>query len=145
MSVTGEIRAYLDALGMHPSDERLPAVLDPPGATTDTSTEADAEGHVVFRLAARSGGTGFMFAGEQLGTVFIGLLPREAWGVYPRPDALIDGLSSGSTRGDARALLGEPIWESEDADRFRVGEDHLQLQYRGDRIEVVVAAIGERD
>ncbi|WP_425845032.1 hypothetical protein [Agrococcus sp. TSP3-2-1] len=42
-------------------------------------------------------------------------------------------------------MLGEPIWESEDADRFRVGEDHLQLQYRGDRVEVVVAAIGERD
>lgn len=145
MSVTGEIRAYLDALGMHPSDERLTAVLDLPGATTDTNTETDAEGHVVFHLAARSGGTEFMFAGEQLVTVFIGLLPREAWGVYPRPDALIDGLPGGSTRDDARALLGEPVWQSEVADRFRVGEDHLQLQYRGDRIEVVVAAIGERD
>jgi hypothetical protein len=143
--VGGEIVAYLGALGMHPSDERLTAVLDLPGATTDTSTEADAEGHVVFRLAARSGGTEFLFAGERLVAVFIGLLPREPWGTYPRPDALIAGLSSGSTRDDARALLGEPAWQSEDADRFREGEDYLQLQYRGERIEVVVAAIGERD
>lgn len=145
MSVTGEIRTYLDALGMHASDERLAAVLDLPGATTDTNTETDAEGNVVFHLAARSGGTEFMFAGERLVTVFIGLLPREAWGVYPRPGALIDGLSSTSTRAEARALLGEPVWHSDAADRFRMDEDYLQLQYRDDRVEVVVAAIGERD
>ena len=143
--LTGEIQAYLSALGMPPTDERLTAVLDLPGPTTDTNTEKDAAGIVVFHLAARSSGTEFVFAAEQLVTVFIGVLPREAWGTYPRPDALIDGLTAAASRDEVRAMLGEPVWQKDDADRFRVERDYLQFQYRDDRIEVIVAAIGDRD
>lgn len=142
--ITGEIEAYLTALGMHPTDERLTAVLDLPGPTTDTNEEREAGGNVVFHLAARSNGTEFMFSGEQLVAVFLGTQPREAWGVYPRPEALIDGLSGTASRDEVRALLGEPVWQKEDADRFEVDGDYLQLQYRDGRIEVIVAAIGER-
>lgn len=142
--LTGEIQAYLGALGMPPTDERLTAVLDLPGPTTDTNTEKDAAGNVVFHLAARSSGTEFMFAAEQLVTVFIGVLPREAWGIYPRPDALIDGLPATASRDEVRAMFGEPVWQQDDADRFTVEGDCLQFQYRGDRIEVIVAAIGDR-
>lgn len=144
MSITGEIQAYLGALGMRPDDQRLPAVLDLPGPTTDTNEEREAGGNVVFHLAARSSGTEFMFSGERLVAVFLGTQPREAWGVHPRPDALIDGLSGTATRDEARALLGEPVWQSDVADRFAAGPDYLQLQYADDRIQVVVAAIGER-
>lgn len=143
--LTGEVRVYLDALGMHPTDERLTAVLDLPGPTTDTNEEREAGGNVVFHLAARSNGTEFMFSGEQLVTVFLGTQPREAWGVYPRPDALIDGLSGTATRDEVRAKFGEPVWQKDDADRFEVGRDYLQFQYAEDRIQVIVAAIGERE
>ena len=143
--LTGEVRVYLDALGMHPTDERLTAVLDLPGPTTDTNEEREAGGNVVFHLAARSSGTEFMFSGEQLVAVFLGTQPRDAWGVYPRADALIDGLPGTATRAEARERLGEPVWHSATDDRFRVGSDYLQLHYDADRIQIVIAAIGERD
>lgn len=89
-TVSGEVRAYLGALGMHPTDPRLTAVLDLPGPTTDTNEHREADGNVVFHLA-------------------------------------------------------EPDWESETDDRFRIDGDWLQLHYDDDRIQVVIAAIGERD
>lgn len=144
-TVSGEVRAYLGALGMHPTDPRLTAVLDLPGPTTDTNEHREADGNVVFHLAARSSGTEFMFSGEQLVAVFLGTQPREAWGVHPRADALIEGLSGTATRAEARAHLGEPDWQSESDDRFRIDGDWLQLHYDDDRIQVVIAAIGERD
>lgn len=142
MTVAGEIRTYLDALGMHPGDERLTAVLDLPGPTTDTNEQRDADGTVVFHLAARPDGTEFMFAGERLVAVFLGTQPREAWGVYPRADELVDGLSGTATRAEVRARLGEPVWEKEASDRFAVDGHYLQFEYDDDRIQVVVAAIG---
>lgn len=144
MTVEGEIAVYLDALGMHPTDARLTPVLDLPGPTTDTNEQREPGGNIVFHLAARSNGTEFMFSGEQLVSVFLGTQPREAWGVYPRPDALIDGLSGTATRAEVRERLGEPVWASPTDDRFRVGDDYLQLHYSADRIQVVIAAIGER-
>ncbi|WP_408896614.1 hypothetical protein ACJ5H2_16970 [Nocardioides sp. R1-1] len=144
MTVTGEIRTYLDALGMDPNDPALTAVLDLPGPTTDTNEQREADGNVVFHLAARSNGTEFMFSHNQLVAVFIGTQPREAWGVYPRPDQLIDGLSGTATREEVRARFGEPVWHKDDSDRFQVGQDYLQFEYHDDRIQVVVAAIGER-
>ncbi len=120
--ITGGIETYLTALGMHPTDARLTAVLDLPGPTTDTNEEREAGGNVVLHFAARSSGTEFMFSGEQLVAVFLGTQPREAWGVYPGPDALIDGLSGTATRAEAREHLGEPLWESATDDRLRIGE-----------------------
>lgn len=143
--IAGEIQAYLGALGMHPTDPRLTEVLDLPGPTTDTNEEREAGGNVVFHLAARSSGTEFMFSGEQLVAVFLGTQPREAWGVHPRRDALIEGLSGTATRAEARELLGEPAWESATDDRFAAGDDWLQLHYDDDRIQIVIAAIGDRD
>lgn len=143
--IGGEIEVYLGALGMHPTDPRLTAVLDLPGPTTDTNEQREAGGNVVFHLAARSSGTEFMFSRDQLVAVFLGTQPREAWGIHPRPDALIDGLSGTATRAQAREHLGEPVWESATDDRFRVGDDYLQLHYDEDRIQIVIAAIGERD
>lgn len=107
MQISGELTTYLDALGMRPDDPRLEPVLDLPGPTTDTNEESDGTG-VVFHLAARSSGTEFVFADEQLMIVFIGTQERENWGVYPRPDALIDGLSGTATRPEVRAALGDP-------------------------------------
>ena len=144
VTLSGEITAYLEALGMHPADPRLTPVLDLPGPTTDTNEEREPGGNVVFHLAARSSGTEFMFSGEQLVAVFVGTQPREAWGAYPRPDALIDGLPGTAWREEVRATLGEPVWQQDGADRFAVGTDYLQFQYRDDRVEVIVAAIGER-
>lgn len=44
------------------------------------------------------------------------------------------------------SALGQPVTDDRVLRAMTlVGEDYLQLQYRGDRIEVVVAAIGERD
>ena len=53
-------------------------------------------------------------------------------------------LSGTASRAEVRARFGDPDWHTDAADRYRAGEDHLQLQYRDDRIEVMVAAIGER-
>lgn len=143
--IAGEIATYLAGLGMHPTDPSLTPILDLPGPTTDTNEHREAGGNIVFHLAARSNGTEFMFSGEQLVAVFLGTQPREAWGVHPRPDALIEGLSGTATRAEAREHLGEPVWESDTDDRFRVGDDYLQLHYDDDRIQIVIAAIGERD
>ena len=92
MTATGEIQTYLDALGMDPNDPALTAILDLPGPTTDTNEQREADGNVVFHLAARSNGTEFMFSHQRLVAVFIGTQPRESWGVYPRLDRIIDGL-----------------------------------------------------
>ena len=96
--LTGEVRVYLDALGMHPTDERLTAVLDLPGPTTDTNEEREAGGNVVFHLAARSSGTEFMFSGEQLVTVFLGTQPRAA-AFQPAEAAQIVGFNGGYSAG----------------------------------------------
>lgn len=142
-SINGEIQHFIGALGIHPSDEGLEAVLDLPGPTTDTNTESNG-GNTIFHLAARGGGTEFMFASEQLVAVFIGTQPRDAWGVYPRPEALMEGLSATATRRESRDLLGEPVWQSEVADRWLLDDgNYLQFQYHDDRIAVVVVTIGD--
>jgi hypothetical protein len=143
MRLQGEMQLFLDALGARADDERLQPVLDLPGDTTDTAESRGPDGHV-FQLVARRGGTEFLFGAGRLVAVFVGTQPREAWGAYPRADALIDGLSGTASRAEVRARFGDPDWHTDAADRYRAGEDHLQLQYRDDRIEVMVAAIGER-
>jgi hypothetical protein len=140
----GEITTYLAALGLRPDDPALTPVLDLPGPTTDHSEHRQADGNIEFHLAARTSGTEFMFSHERLVAVLIGTQPRPAWDAYPRPDQLIEGLSGTATREEVRARFGRPVWEKESSDRFEVGGNYLQFEYHDGRIQVVVAAVGER-
>lgn len=128
MALSGEITAFLDILRTEQGDDAaLPvfALVNFPSEKTDFD-EGDS---VRTYLTARNEGTQFIYMKRRLNAVSFYLAKNEEYGVYPRPDALIDGLPANATREQVRAMFGEREAGRKAWDRFQVGENFIHFTY----------------
>ena len=118
MTLHGEITTFTDALGSAMTDEPALAAfaaVDLPASRSDYDL---GDTHRTY-LKAEDKGVEFVFEDGLLRTVFIATVDSPTRAAYPRPDALIDGLSGTASRAEVLARFGEPEWTSDEADRFQ--------------------------
>lgn len=94
-------------------------------------------------LTARNEGTEFIYINRKLDTVAFYLAKTGNYGVYPRPEALIDGLPANATRTQVRDMFGEREAEQDAWDRFQVGENFIRFAYGEDDTVVRIGIMSE--
>lgn len=134
MTLHGEITMFADALGSSMTDERSLAAfaaVDLPAARSDYDL---GDSHRTY-LKAEDKGVEFVYEDGRLRTVFISTVGTSARRAYPRPDALIDGLSGTASRPEVLERFGQPEWTSEDADRFQLAPAcYARFAYESGRV-----------
>ncbi|MCH1882529.1 hypothetical protein [Agrococcus sp. ARC_14] len=102
--LAGELWWHVDALGEPLDGERAELSRGLAGGTARETTDADGVRSIAFRLVGD--------------------------GAYPRPAALIAGLTAGSDRKQARVILGAPVDASGDV--FAIEGERIRLGFVGD-------------
>lgn len=128
MTISGELTTMLGVLGLEQGDGGALDAMALVGMPSETSEFVEG-GTTQLYLTARDSGTDFLFEDRRLTTVIIRTQPKAKYGAYPRPDALIDGLSGTASRDDVRDALGAPEWSSPAADRFLVDDRYVHFEY----------------
>lgn len=131
MTISGRITTLLDALGEKPG---APAVEAASALFGDiTEQRLDPKGGVLKKdwltYEFRDAGTMFSFGDDELCKIVVRVRPETGWAAYPAADALIDGVSSTTTREQLLALLGEPKKARRDSDMWQVGRRYLNVGY----------------
>ncbi len=65
----------------------------------------------------------------------------ESYGLYPRPDDLVQGLSSTATRAELAALLGKPERTGPNFDRYAVNGHYLRFEFDAGRTAKLSALV----
>ncbi|MBG6238423.1 hypothetical protein IWX78_001395 [Mycetocola sp. CAN_C7] len=142
-TISGELTTMMNVLGLQPADDRVLDAIDLVGGLSENSVFEEGDLTVLY-LTARDAGTDFLFENRTLASVIIRTQPQAKYGAYPRPDALIDGLSGAATRAEVVARFGVPEWTSATADRFVVDGRYLHVEFDGSgrlvRITLMVSA-----
>lgn len=134
MTPHGEITTFTDALGSAMTDE--PALVAFAAVDLPTSrSDYDLGDMRRTYLKADDQGVEFVFEDGALRSVFIATVESPARAAYPRPDALIEGLSGTASRAEVLARFGEPEWTSDEADRFQwAAACYARFAYQDDRV-----------
>ncbi|MBD5784888.1 hypothetical protein IF650_01725 [Cellulosimicrobium terreum] len=106
----GEIWWHVDALGAAVDDEQVEISRSLAAGTASITTGPDGVSAMTFRLVGD--------------------------GAYPRPDALIAGLTVGGDREQARSVLGDPVDAAPDV--YAVEADRVRLGYDDDGLVEIV-------
>ncbi len=134
MALDGEIRAFADALGTSMTDERSLAAFAAVDLPTARSDYDLGESHRTY-VKAEDQGVEFVYEDGRLRTVFISTIDTPARAAYPRPDALIEGLSGTASRAQVLERFGEPEWTSDEADRFQLAAAcYARFAYESGRV-----------
>ncbi|MDA2809765.1 hypothetical protein O4J56_03855 [Nocardiopsis sp. RSe5-2] len=143
-TVTGEAALLLDALGRRQGDSRILEAI----ALVGPGMEVEEFGFGGVRstyLVFRPSGTDLLFEDGVLVSAMVRTRPDgqdPGYGRYPRPAALIDGLSPTATRSGVAALLGTPERAGAAFDRYPANGRHLHFEFDpGGRIGRVTALL----
>ncbi|QBS39456.1 hypothetical protein [Nocardia sp. CS682] len=129
--VTGEVAAMLNVLGLRKGDNRILDVivlLGPEMEVEDFDWGDVQSTYYLFRRA----GTELLFEDEVLVSAIVRTLPDsadETYRPYPRPGALLEGLSPNATRSEVTALLGQPERAGPNFDRYEVNNRYLHFEF----------------
>ncbi|WP_147918135.1 hypothetical protein [Ruania zhangjianzhongii] len=133
-ALTGEILPYLDAIGTTDGSEAMIAAMKLVGTkfTIDEYTSAGMhEKYLVFG----KGGVDFLVIDDILDTIFFRLVATENGAPYARPEALIDGLHHGMSRGAVVEILGEPLRNEPHYLLYAIEAKFLNVQVRDNKVE----------
>ncbi|GHD38827.1 hypothetical protein [Mycetocola manganoxydans] len=137
MTLRGELTTFTDALGSSMTDGRSIAAfvaVDLPTARSDYDL---GDSHRTY-LKSTDKGVEFVYEDGRLRSVFISTIDNPIRRAYPRPDALIEGLSGTATRGQVLKRFGEPEWTSEEADRFKLAAAcYVRFAYENGRVVLI--------
>lgn len=133
-TVTGEIAALLDVLGCRTGDNQVLHAMTVIGCLDfkmdieKFDFDGEKSTHFIFKPA----GTDLVFENDILEMIMVRTQPDyqdEAYRLYPRPEALVDGLSSTATRAEVTALLGNPERVGPNFDRYEVNQHYLHFEF----------------
>ncbi|SDD80683.1 hypothetical protein [Actinokineospora iranica] len=130
-TVTGEMTVLLDVLGRGQGDSRILEAIILVGPRMDVE-EFDFDGEKSTYFTFKPAGTDLLFENGVLVSVMVRTQPDsqdETYGRYPRPAALIDGLSPTATRAEVTALLGDPERVGPNFDRYEVYDRYLHFEF----------------
>jgi hypothetical protein len=130
-TVTGEIAVLLGVLGHRQGDSRIleAIILVGPDMAVE---EFNFDGEKLTYFTFRSAGTDLIFENDVVVSVTVRTQPDsqdETYGLYPRPAALVDGLSPIATRAEVAALLGAPERVGPNFDRYEANERFLHFEF----------------
>jgi hypothetical protein len=130
-SVTGEMAVMLGVLGYRQGDGRILEAIVLVGPKMEIEKfefDGDKSTYFVFKPA----GTDLLFENDVLVSVMVRTQPDSqdsTYGLYPRPAALIAGLSPTATRAEVAALLGDPERVGPGFDRYEVNQRYLHFEF----------------
>ncbi|MFY9714603.1 MAG: hypothetical protein WAK00_14130 [Microbacterium sp.] len=131
MTVSGEITTLFDALGEKPGSPAVEAASALFGEITEQ--RLDPKGGVLKKdwltYEFRDAGTAFSFGDDELCKIVVRVRPETGWAAFPAADALIDGVTGSTSRGELLALLGDPTKARRDSDMWQVGRRYLNVSY----------------
>src|SRR5437016_7017709 len=130
-TVTGEMAVLLDVLGNRKGDSRILEAIVLVGPTMEVE-EFDFGGEKSTYYIFKPAGTDLAFENDVLEMVMVRTQPDsqdETYGLYPRPAALVDGLSPTATRAEVTAFLGNPERVGPNFDRYEVNKHYLHFEF----------------
>ncbi|MFG1791957.1 hypothetical protein [Nocardia sp. NPDC049149] len=129
--VRGEIAVMLEVLGLRQGDDRILAAIALVGPRMEIAEfdwdEVQSK-YYVFHPA----GTDLLFENDVLVSAMVRTQPDsadQAYGLYPRPHDLVEGLSPTATRTEVAALLGKPERSGPNFDRYAVNGHYLHFEF----------------
>jgi hypothetical protein len=129
-TITGEMAVMLDVLGLRRGDDRILKawVLVGPDMTIEEFDLVDVQS-TYYTFGAT--GTDILFKDDTLSAVIVRTQPEEdhGYGLYPRPSALIDGLSATATRGEVADFFGAPERVGADFVRYEANDHFLHVEF----------------
>ena len=137
MTITGELATFLAVLGQRQGATPILDAIVLVGPQMETESFDWGDDQVSTYFAFTDAGTDLIFENDVLTSSIIRTQPDpedESYGVYPRPDALIDGLPMSADRAQVAAMFGSPERTGPDFDRYQVNGHYLRFGFRGDRI-----------
>ncbi|WNV87852.1 hypothetical protein [Umezawaea sp. Da 62-37] len=129
--MSGEVAVFLDALGSRKDNSKILDAIVLVGPRMETA-EFDTEGERSVYYLFKPAGTELLFEDDVLVSVMVRTQPDaddDEFDVYPRPAALVDGLSATADRAAVTAFLGTPERAGEGFDRYRVNGRYLHFEF----------------
>lgn len=144
-TVRGEIAVMLGALGLRQGDDRILdaiALVGPKMEVEEFDWDEVKSTYFIFRPA----GTDLLFENNVLVSAMVRTQPDtddETYGLYPRPNGLVEGLSSTAARAEVSALLGKPERTGPNFDRYEANGHYLHFEFSGDGRTAKLSALLE--
>lgn len=129
--VRGEMAVMLEVLGLRQGDDRILAAIVLVGPKMTIEEFDWGEERSTYYVFHESG-TDLLFEDEVLVSAMVRTQPDhddEAYGLYPRPHDLLDGLSPTASRTEVTALLGKPERVGPNFDRYAVNGHYLHFEF----------------
>jgi hypothetical protein len=129
--VRGEMAVMLGVLGLRKGDAGILDAIVLVGPSMKVE-EFDWDGEQSTYYIFPSAGTELLFENDVLVSAIVRTQPDsadETYGLYPRPNDLVEGLSPTATRPEVAALLGEPERTGPNFDRYEVNGRYLHFEF----------------
>lgn len=143
-TVTGEMAVMLGVLGRRQGDDRILDAISLVGPTMEVD-EDDIDGEKSTYFLFKPAGTEMVFEDDVLEMIMVRTQPDDldpSFGLYPRPAALVEGISPTATRAEVTAFLGAPERVGPSFDRFEANGRYLHFEYAAnDRIAKISALL----
>ncbi len=144
-TVTGEIAVMLDVLGYHQGYSRILEAIVLVGPVMEVDEFDLDDGLKSTHFSFKRTGTDLVFENDILQMIMVRTQPDsqdETYGLYPRPVALVDGLSSTASRAEVTAFLGDPERAGPNFDRYKVNGRFLHFEFaRNSRVTRISALL----
>ena len=134
VTVTGEMAVMLDVLGLPQGDSRILeaiALVGPGMEIEEFDWGSEKSTYFIFKPA----GTDLLFEDGVLASAIVRMQPDAqdpGYGLYPRPEALIDGLAPTATRAEVEDLFGVPERTGPAFVRYEANERYLHVEFNSD-------------
>lgn len=150
-TVTGEIAVMLDVLGHRQGDSRILEAIILVGPAMEVEEFDDDDGLKSTHFCFKQTGTELVFENNILVMITVRTQPdsqdgTSTYGLYPRPAALVDGLSATASRAEVTAFLGDPELAGPNFERYKVNSRYLHFEFdmhsRVTRISALLEPVG---
>ena len=137
-AIRGEILTYLEAIGSEDGSDEMIAAMEAVG-TRFILDEYTSAGTREKYLCFEKGGVEFLLHDGVVETVDFYLRDNKEYTAYAHPNALVEGVSLGTTRAEVIALLGTPRQNRERFLLYAVGSAFVHFQIRDERVTRIAA------
>jgi hypothetical protein len=130
-TISGEMSVFLDMIGCHQGDNRILEAIALVGPKMEVE-EFDFGGEKSTYFSFKPAGTDLLFQNKVLVMAMVRTQPDSqdaTYGLYPRPTALVEGLSPTATRAEVTAMLGIPERVGPNFDRYEVNGHYLHFEF----------------